>query len=295
MKKIYKYLTLTAIAAVLAFGYICRDGLESILGRTTYDPSLEDTISIATFNIQTFGQSKLNKTDVMQYITEIIGEYDVVAIQEIRSKEQNVMPTLIDLLNKSGKKYDFIISRRLGRTSSKEQYAFVYNKNNITYVNNSAYIVSDPDDKLHREPMVATFKIKNGSFDFTLINIHTDPDETEQELNFLDDVYRAVQDSDLEENDVILLGDLNEPSNNLYELGKVKGIILVLKDISIKTNTRKTRQYDNILFDESTKQEYTGYFDVFDYKKAFGITTEQALRISDHRPVSAKFTREGSD
>ncbi|MBW2995523.1 endonuclease/exonuclease/phosphatase family protein [Candidatus Woesearchaeota archaeon] len=253
-----------------------------------------DTISIATFNIQTFGQSKLNKTDVMERIVDIIGRYDVVAIQEIRSKEQNMMPRLIDMLNKSGKKYDYIISRRLGRTNSKEQYAFVYNSKNISYVNDSAFVVGDKDDLLHREPLVADFQVRNGTFDFTLINIHTDPDETKQELNYLDDVYRAVQEADPYENDVILLGDFNEPGDNLYELGNMHDMIIALSDRSIKTNTRNTMQYDNILFDKNTA-EYTGEFGIFDYENEFGISKDEALMISDHRPVAAKFAIDGND
>ena len=297
MEKIKKYILAAAFAAVVAVGYYLSDNFESILNnfKLQGQATLEDTVSIATFNIQTFGQSKLNKTDVMQRITEIISQYDIVAVQEIRSKEQNVMPTLIDMLNASGKKYDYVISKRLGRTSSKEQYAFVYNIENITYVNNSAFIVGDKEDVLHREPLVAKFKVKNGTFDFTLINIHTDPDETKQELNYLDDVYRTVQDADPDENDVILLGDLNEKADNLYELGQVKDIIIVLHDASVKTNTRKTKQYDNILFDKNTAEEYTGYYEVFDYEKVFMISMEEALKISDHRPVSAKFIRDGSD
>ncbi len=39
--------------------------------------------------------------------------------------------------------------------------------------------------------------------------VHTDPDETDTELDALDDVFAAVQRSGNGEDDVILLGDLN--------------------------------------------------------------------------------------
>jgi hypothetical protein len=61
--------------------YSCSEA-ESIKENT-----ITDTLSIATFNIQVFGQSKISKTDVMANVVTIIKNYDGVAIQEIRSKE----------------------------------------------------------------------------------------------------------------------------------------------------------------------------------------------------------------
>lgn len=57
----------------------------------------------------------------MDILSRIIKRYDVVAIQEVRSKEQNVIPALLNLVNDADTKYDYVISERLGRTASKEQ------------------------------------------------------------------------------------------------------------------------------------------------------------------------------
>jgi deoxyribonuclease-1-like protein len=261
--------------------------------------SLEDKVSgeitITSWNMKQLGQSKLNKTQVMSYVINILGRSDINAMQEITSKEQTVMPSLVDLLKKQGKNYDFVISERLGRTNTKEQYVFLYDKSTIEYVANSAYVVADPDDRMHREPFVASFKTKGGTFDFTLIDVHTDPDETEQELNYLDEVYTGVQNSDPNENDVIMLGDFNEPGTKFYELGKVPNIRVMIVDDSIKTNTRNTAQFDNIVFDSNTLSEYTNQFNVFNYESELGITTQEAINISDHRPISARFRKSGSD
>ncbi len=59
-----------------------------------------------------------------------------------------------------------------------------------------SYVVADPNDALHREPFCGRFAtITPGyqPFTFTLINIHTDPDEIRQELDVLSDVYRSVR------------------------------------------------------------------------------------------------------
>ena len=87
-------------------------------------------IRIASFNIQVFGEKKLNKPRVRGLLAEIIRGFDIVAIQEIRSK-QDIMPQFVDAINSTGRHYDYVVGPRLGRTSSKEQYAFVYDTASI--------------------------------------------------------------------------------------------------------------------------------------------------------------------
>ena len=60
----------------------------------------------------------------MEVLADIIRTYDVIAIQEIRDASQTALPALVDLVNADGSQYDYVVSERLGRTSSKEQYAY---------------------------------------------------------------------------------------------------------------------------------------------------------------------------
>jgi len=150
-------------------------------------PQSEDIIRIASFNIQVFGQSKMKKPQVPQILARIIQQFDVVAIQEIRSQDQSFMDEFLSILNSGGRHYAYLIGPRLGRTASKEQYAYFYNTDRIAVNEKWAYTVIDKYDKLHRPPYVAHFQTlgspSNTPFTFSLINIHTDPDETKQELN----------------------------------------------------------------------------------------------------------------
>jgi deoxyribonuclease-1-like protein len=238
------------------------------------------TIRIATFNIQIFGQAKMAKPQVMGYIVDIVDDYDIVAIQEIRSLEQNVIPTLVAMLGPEH--WDFRISARLGRTVSKEQYAYVYRRDRVTM--GPCWIVDDPGDRLHREPFAC--EATAGRFDFLLLNIHTDPDEVETEINALDDVLVAAL---AIEGDAILLGDLNASPSEFDELGELPGITWIVPD-GIPTNTRGTKTYDNLVFIGSEVREFTGQGGVLDFPAVFGIDLEQALAISDHLPVWAEFS-----
>jgi len=78
----------------------------------------EDTIKIASFNIQVFGRSKASKSEVMEVLTRIISQLDVVAIQEIRDKSGKAIKDLEVAVDDLGENYDFILGPRLGRTSS---------------------------------------------------------------------------------------------------------------------------------------------------------------------------------
>jgi endonuclease/exonuclease/phosphatase family metal-dependent hydrolase len=249
-----------------------------------------EMVRIATFNIQVFGQSKLDKPEVMDVLARTVRRFDVVAIQEVRSSDQNVLPQFVDLINADGSRYDFVIGPRLGRTSSKEQYAFVFDTTRIAIDRQSIYTMADPQDLLHREPLIARFQTlgptPGAAFTFTLVNIHTDPDETDQELDALDDVFRIAQSQG--EDDMILLGDLNVDDRHLGQLGELPGIAWVIS--GQPTNTRRTKQYDNLVFDSRATVEYTGVAGVFDLQSEFALTTDQALEVSDHLPVWAEFS-----
>lgn len=250
-----------------------------------------ETIRIASFNIQVFGQSKLGKSHVMQHLAEIVRRFDVVAIQEIRSKDDDLMPRFVDLINADGRQYDYVVGPRLGRTSSKEQYAYVFDRATIEVDRNALYTVDDPDDLMHREPYVAWFRARgpppDRAFTFTLVNVHTDPDEVAAEMKALSAVFRAVRDDGRGEDDVILLGDFNTDSQHLGGLGQISGLVAAIS--GVPTNTLRTKEYDNLIFHGQATREFTGRGGVFDFMREFNLPLDQAQEISDHCPVWAEF------
>jgi endonuclease/exonuclease/phosphatase family metal-dependent hydrolase len=261
----------------------------------TIDPSNgagNGGVRIATFNIQVFGEGKLENDRVMNVLVKVAQQFDVLAIQEVRAKSQDILPRFIEMINAQGRHYDYVIGPRLGRTTSKEQYAFIFDTQTIEIDPSSLYTVDDPDDRLHREPLTAGFRARGAeptqAFTFTLVNIHTDPDEVADEVNALDDVFRAVRDDGRDEDDVILLGDLNADDTQLGELARIPYLAVA---VSAKpTNTRGTAQYDNLLFDARATAEFTGRSGVLDLMKQFNLTLDEALAVSDHFPVWAEFS-----
>jgi deoxyribonuclease-1-like protein len=260
-------------------------------GPVVPEVSSRDTIRIASFNIQVLGTSKARKPHVMNVLADLIRRFDLIAIQELRTTDTSVMEGLLQLVNRKGARYQYAVGPRLGRSNSKEQYVFVFDPSRVELLPDTLMTVHDPQDLLHREPFIGRFRARTSRlsqpFTFILVNIHTDPDETDSELDALGDVFVAVQQNHWREDDVILLGDLNVNHLKMGKLGSLPDIAYTVRGEA--TNTRGTKSYDNIVFNQIATDEFTGAAAVLDFQQEYGLTRDQALEVSDHLPVWAEF------
>jgi endonuclease/exonuclease/phosphatase family metal-dependent hydrolase len=298
------FLLLLVLAAAAGAWLVTKyriDGLENISlsrkggaeGSFSLPPAkVGETIRVASFNIQVFGTDKLSDPRVVAILARIIRQFDVVAVQEIRSQEQDLMARFVEIVNSEGRSYNYVIGPRLGNSDSKEQYAFIFDQATVEIEPSQLYTLTDPDNLLHREPLVGWFRARgpapSQAFTFSLVNIHTDPDVAAEELDLMDDVLFTVRDDGREEDDVILLGDFNADDQHLGELAAISGIQAAI--VGAPTNTRKTKQYDNLVFHTTATKEYTGRSGVFDFMREYNLTLDDALLVSDHLPVWAEFT-----
>jgi len=250
-------------------------------------------IRIASFNIQVFGDAKASKPYVMQTLAAIIQNFHIVAIQEIRTKDDYFIDNFLrTYVNTNGKVYDKVVGPRMGRTNSKEQYAFLYDTTAIEVNKNSIYTVNDPEQLLQRAPLVAMFRVRgpppDQAFTFVLIDMHTEPDQAVQECNTLAQVYQAVRRASGGEDDIILLGDLNTDDRHLGGLTQIDGVRPIVR--STFTNTRQNAQYDNIIVHAPSTTEFTGRWGVYNFQKLHNLSLDQALQVSDHFPIWAEFS-----
>jgi deoxyribonuclease-1-like protein len=250
-----------------------------------------DAVLIASFNIQVFGDSKMSKPHVVDMLARVVRQFDVVAIQEVRSKNEQLVPTFVQQVNAAGGRYHYIVGPREGRTTSKEQYTFIYDTDRIEVDVASPGVFPDPDDRLHRPPLCVRFRTRvipeHMAFTFWLVDTHTDPDEVPEELAALCDVFRAMQRLRPDEDDVIMLGDLNAGPPEFAPLSPIAGLAWAVDGVT--TNTRRTNTYDNLVFSVPATSEYLGHWGVVDLQQTFGLSEEAALEVSDHNPVWAAF------
>lgn len=147
-------------------------------------------------------------------------------------------------------------------------------------------------DKYQREPFIAYFKAKDGSFDFVVIDIHTEPDDTKSELNDLPNVITDAS-NHFSERDVILLGDMNADCDYLNEDDQT----LTLRNQSYRwlitndmdSNVADTScTYDRMIVTSTLDEDLSGISGVFRFDQQFELDCA-AKEISDHYPVFAEF------
>jgi len=261
----------------------------------------EETMSIATFSIQNFDAAKGEDAGVLSVLASVISRVDIVAIQGV-SKDATAIGLLMENLKSAGGQFASQVSPPVGREGDMQCFAFIWDEARIQLSPGSVFVVQDPTDRMHFEPMVASFETRVGAvggrspFRFTLINAHANPSDVSvtsplNEMNVLDDVFQSVRQYGYQktgEEDCILLGNLGVNTAGLGELGKIPNVVSVGGDCL--TDTLQTRTLDHILIDQTTTREYTGRFGLVDLQRQFGITQEQALLVSDHLMLWAEFS-----
>lgn len=295
MKKIKTTIVVVLIALLymflssIGFPVFDDDLVDKVKDRTLYTtsiPSHEGVITIASFNIQTFGRSKRDKADVMEVLVNITCEFDVMAIQELRDNTETTMDVFSNLTNEECER-EYVMSPRLGRSNSKENYAFIYNPNTVAFV--EGYVLEEESDEFEREPYAAKFKA--GSFEFVLVNIHIKPDNAEQEIEDLSESTSKIENY-FDEDNVIFLGDMNadcayfdEEDKRLY----FKGYDWVIPNFADTTTRSTDCSYDRIIASHEAIGWYHGEKGVYNFDKVFNLKEELTFQVSDHYPVWANF------
>jgi deoxyribonuclease-1-like protein len=251
-----------------------------------------EAVRIASLNLSTLGVDSLTNPAVMGILVDAIGRFEVVVIQELRSGDDTMVPTLVSMVNAHGARYSYLLDPRLGRQQTHLQDAFLFDTTRIEVDMRSISLVSDSRNWLERQPMMARFRVRGvppeHAFTFTLVSARTNPDAAERDLDALADVFVSVQRNGSGEDDVVLLGGLNVSPPRMGSLGRLANATAAIT--GVPTNTRQTHTSANILFDSAATVEYTGRAGVLPWMTEYGLSLEQALTVSEQLPVWAEFS-----
>ena len=258
----------------------------------------DETVRIATFNIRTFGVTKMSKEEVVTELVEIFDRYDMVTVQEIKDINQEVPYRFLDeLRNGSSENWEMLLSERSGQQEDdlggQEQYA-VYYRNNVVLPQNESKLHNDTElDEFYREPFINEFTIfaNNGEISnltFRMISIHTSPSVAVEELQALSNLTLEFPESEK----LVILGDLNADCNyaSLNELDSLPirntNFTWIVPDDADTTFSSTRCAYDRIILDEQISSSYTGWW---------GIDREMSSsNVSDHFPVWFELLRPSS-
>lgn len=253
-------------------------------------------LRVGAFNIQIFGVSKMDEPEVVEVIKDIVIQYDIILIQEIRDSTNTAIHELLDEVNSMGAgTYQMMLSERLGRTSSKEQYAFFYKQSTVGVVN--AYQWPDVNDVFEREPYTVRFRPLTGSSgDFGFMGIHVKPDDAVAEIDALYDVYESVS-SMWGLDDILIGGDLNAGCSYVSDsdwqnirLKTDSRFLWAIGDGVDTTVTNSDCPYDRmVLAGSGLRGDYiSGSGVVYYFDSDLGVSNALALDVSDHYPVDIR-------
>ena len=257
----------------------------------------DQPIAIASWNLKNIGQSKFNDPARIDIIIDVLKNYDIIAIQEVKDISLQLPQLLVAKMNEDGSNYNVVASDRVGRNVF-EQYLFVYDDDKIDYVPSTKGYGIESNDEFAREPFYAMFR--SGNFDFYLLNIHTDPDDVAIEIPALKAAYVDLQNNTPNENDIILLGDFNGKAPDVIAgsyitMDTIAQIPNIIFTINEETNTRGGKAYDNIIFQDNYTSEYSNSSGVNTFWLPYGLEEDQGFSISDHKPVWAVFNIPDTD
>jgi len=260
-----------------------------------HGPSVRGSLIIGSFNIQIFGVAKSNDSFAMGYLVDIARRFDLLAIQELRARDQSVVENFVRLINADGSRYSYIVGPRQGTTNSKEQYVYLYDTNKLRQTS-QPYVAVDPTGTLQRSPLVASFECvyaqAGTGFTFTVLNLHVDPDVVDAEFAAFEQIMPGVMMNHAAEDDFLLLGDFNASAKKMHGFDWLRNQLPLVR-ANWATKPRSGRSLDNIVIDSVRTSEYANQSGVLNVTHEYGLSVEQSVRISDHYPVWAVFsTRE---
>jgi endonuclease/exonuclease/phosphatase family metal-dependent hydrolase len=265
---------------------------------------LDETLNIATWNIREFGKKRRSQAAI-HYIAEIVGQFDLVGIVELRDNLQDLQRILPIL----GPYWDVVYSDAIrDHGGNRERICYVFDTRACTF-NGMAAQASPPRKKRGAEylpetswwrlPYVASFRA--GNFDFLAFTTHVrwgnSEAERAQEIQGLADWLDAkIKDKNCEDRDVIVMGDFNIPKRDHPTFAALTSTGLKLPRALLQddfgTNLARNKRYDQIMhfarFDESFTN-HGGVLDFYrsDHKPLFPdlTKTEFTYQLSDHLPL----------
>jgi len=249
-------------------------------------------LKICSFNVQIFGVNKAKKSDVMEILGKIFRRYDLCLMMEIRDTGDDSIKQLMATINGKTDNYRLAISDRLGRTNSKEQYAFIYNKNKVSVSDSFTFDDDAAGDLFEREPYVVRFKAPSAAVkDFFIAGIHTSPEQAKEEINDLVKVYDAAV-KRFKLTDGVIMGDFNAACSYFAkkywkdnDLRTDQRFLWLIGDDINTTVGKSDCAYDRFVVAGSKLRQYSKNAKTYYYDDDYKVELELAKLVSDHYPI----------
>uniref|UniRef100_K3WUS6 Endonuclease/exonuclease/phosphatase family domain-containing protein 1 n=1 Tax=Globisporangium ultimum (strain ATCC 200006 / CBS 805.95 / DAOM BR144) TaxID=431595 RepID=K3WUS6_GLOUD len=214
----------------------------SLFSGTPHSKPKPEAILVASWNIRNISRQK--DTFSLTRIAEIIHEFDLVALQEVR--DTVVLKKLKTMLPG----WDYVVSAAVGAMTSKmttrtEHFAFLYRRAMFRVTDKCSLFV-DEDNVFVRSPFLAHFVVVKPSgvpqVELTLVNVHVSCGEKHDRQRELLEIQQLADDIHAQRS-VVVLGDFNLAQQDM--LGRADSPMTPLVRAPLST-TVFGKMYDNI-------------------------------------------------
>ncbi|MEW5848297.1 MAG: endonuclease/exonuclease/phosphatase family protein [Myxococcota bacterium] len=237
---------------------------------------IDESILLATWNVRELGKSPRGKAS-LHYIAEIVGQFDLVALVEVRDNLADLRETLGYL----GPAWDVVYSDFVTDDGGNhERVAHVYDKRAVVFTGlasvaeprrvkrkNGEYL---PTTAWWRRPSMASFR--SGSFDFVLLTLHSRWGTTTGRAAELERiaawVHERRNERHVEDKDIIVLGDFNIPGlrSPLYKAVTRRGLQVPTALLGIRgSNLARDTRHDQTLHDPVFTRSFGARGGVLDF------------------------------
>jgi endonuclease/exonuclease/phosphatase family metal-dependent hydrolase len=271
---------------------------------------LDETINLATWNIREFGKKRRMRAS-LHYIAEILGQFDLIAVTEVRDN----LSDLAKVLRILGPYWRAVYSDFTADAGgNRERMAYVYDRRAVVFTGLAAEADAPRKKNIKtgeylplfswwRSPYIASFSA--GNFDFVLITAHIrwgSGDKARiQPLKLLAEwVDKRRKEKHVSDKDIIVMGDFNIPKldDKLFKAitsnGKGLRIPEALRGLEHGSNLARNKRYDQILHYPTHSKCFTNRAGVLDfytggidklYPGASLDKTGFTYELSDHLPL----------
>ncbi|CAN5740933.1 hypothetical protein BH10BAC3_BH10BAC3_20860 [soil metagenome] len=261
------------------------------------------TMLLATWNIREFDKPSYGdrSNEMLYYIAEIIGSFDLVAVQEV-AEDLKGLNRLMAIL---GNDWKYLVTDVTeGKSGNGERLAFLFDSRKIKFAGLagemvlppleekdpvSGQIIYKPSEQLVRTPFMCGFSAGYTNFILSTVHILYGDDEAnnpkrEKEIRQLAQALanRAKGKTEWSRN-IILLGDFNiySPADITFKAITDAGFEVPIQLQNLPSNAIQSKFYDQVAFhDRENKFEFTGKAGVFNYYKTILRKEDEAIYAS---------------
>jgi len=265
--------------------------LRSDLDRAITAGRQPNSLVVGSWNLKQFDFGVPRLDDSYHFIAEIVGAFDICAIQEVK-RDIKPLKRLVDLLGPNWSYFVNDLADHQDSTANAERMAFVYNRNKVVFRSLVGEIV--PPEAVSRTPFFAAFQA--GWFKFCLVSSHirygkTNLDGRQVRAEEIAAICRAIRTRSIAEDQVyIFLGDMNieRPGGVIMEALTSSGLEVPPFG---PTNMSGTKYFDQIAYtvegDDEVRNTKRLRYGVFDWRDAVYPQRERPIAA----PVGAGIER----